>query len=224
MTETINRQSPIQQLLADRRPEWMPQTELPLVLRFQDEAAEESQMQRLGLCDFSGLSKLGLKGVEAGDWLRAQGVDVPDSTYETRRLSDGGWIGCLGKNEFLLESSLSNEVVPELNRRLRPESNRLLRVERQDASFLLTGNLALGVLSQTCGVNFAEASPGRLILTRVAGVSCVVLPDFLGETPTYRLWFDCSYAVYLWETLLEICAESGGDAIGAGVIIAATLP
>jgi hypothetical protein len=37
----------------------------------------------------------------------------------------------------------------------------------------------------------------------------------LAEQPSaFRFWLDPSYGSYLWETLLEIVRDQGGDAIG----------
>ncbi len=83
---------------------------------------------------------------------------------------------------------------------------------------MLTGTRAIDALAQTCGINFRDATLRRLILTRVAGVSCGVFPDAIDETPTFRFWIDPSYAVYLWETLLEICESLDGFPIGAACI------
>ena len=55
-------------------------------------------------------------------------------------------------------------------------------------------------------------------MTRVAGVSCCVFPDTIGGIPAYRIWVDTSYALYLWETLVEICESVGGGVIGAGCV------
>ena len=51
-------------------------------------------------------------------------------------------------------------------------------------------------------------------MTRVAGVSCMILPLQAEEAPAFRFWLDPSYGSYLWEALLEIVRDQGGDAIG----------
>ena len=51
-------------------------------------------------------------------------------------------------------------------------------------------------------------------MTRVAGVSCMVLPLQAKGAPAFRFWLDASYGSYLWEALLEIVRDQGGDAIG----------
>ena len=95
---------------------------------------------------------------------------------------------------------------------------RLARVEHEEATLLLTGRRSLEVLSQTCGINFREALPDKVVFTRVAGVSCGVFTEAIREVPVYRIWVDPSYALYLWETLVEICHSLDGGEIGAGCI------
>ncbi len=71
------------------------------------------------------------------------------------------------------------------------------------------------MLAQTCGIDFDGTGQDRLIFTRVAGVSAAILPESIGAVSVFRFWIDASYAIYLWETLFEICDSLGGSLIGA---------
>src|SRR5205823_8437684 len=88
-------------------------------------------------------------------------------------------------------------------------------VEREDATFLLTGTRAPEVLAQMCSIDFRTAPRRRLVLTRAAGINCGILPEALGEVPLFRFWVDSGYAVSCWETLIEIAEELDGKVIGA---------
>lgn len=214
MPEPLLRRTPIQHLLEPLKPVWLPDSRLPIVLRYRSLDQEQATMRKLGLCDLSGLSRLGLKGAAAASWLTEQGIPIPEQVYASEHLSDGGCVVRLGVSEFLLESGLQDEIIPALDACLTSRGNQLIRVERQDASFLLIGSHALEVLSQTSGVNFREVSNGIWVFTRLAGVNCGILSDLVNGLPTYRLLFDSSYAVYLWETLVEIVGDLEGAAIG----------
>lgn len=218
MSDTPTRHSPIHHWLQSRQPVWGSLGGMTTAVRFDTDEDEPSPLQTLGLCDLSGLTKLGVKGRNAETWLSGQGVDVPATIYESLPLGDGGLIVRLGTDEFLLESGLTDDDngVAALSNRLDPTEEHVYRIERQDATFLLVGPRALDVLAQTCGVNFREAAARYLVLTRVAGVSCGVFPASVGETQCYRLWVDYSYAAYLWETLEQICNDLGGRVVGAG--------
>lgn len=218
MPDQPTRQSPIQPWLEARNATWSCIGPMLIAVRLQNEPTEGAAIQTLGLCDMSALSKLGVKGPDADRWLQDQDVDVPDLIYESRQLPGGGVIVRIGSDEFLLESGVTNELVPVLRARIDSTEGSMVPVVREDATFLLIGTRSREVLDQTCGINFQEAISRRLVLTRVAGVSCGVFPERFKEIPAYRLWVEPSYAVYLWETLVEICESLGGHAIGAGCI------
>ena len=218
MSEKQIRYSPIHHLLEARNPDWSLAGETRIPIRFQAEKNERMAMQRLGLCDLSGLTKLGVKGDDSASWLTSRNVDVPEAIYDSRRLADGGIIVCLADDEFLLESGIQNKTVPELEALLSTNRGQLCRIERQEATVLLVGARAIDVLAQTCGINFRDQGPGQLVLSRVAGVSCGILPDSVGELTAFRFWIDAGYAAYLWETLLQICEDLGGSLIGVGCL------
>lgn len=218
MADTTTQRSPIHHVLQARQPTWCDTFDMPIVVRFQTEEAERQSMKRLGLCDLSGLSKLGIKGRDSASWLESKNIDVPAAVYESSRLADDGLIVRIATDEFFLESGISNQTVPTLSSESESLSGHVFRVERHEATFLLVGTRAIDVLAQTCGINFEEAVLRRLIYSRVAGVSCGILPDSIGELPAYRLWIDPSYAVYVWETLEQICHDLGGKAVGAGCL------
>jgi sarcosine oxidase subunit gamma len=184
----------------------------------QSDDVERAAMKVLSLCDLSALTKLGVKGSEAEGWLREQDVEVPEEIYESRRFAEGGLIVRLGPDEFLLESGVVGESMVALAARLESTQGQVSAVPREDATFLMTGSRAIDVLAQTCGVNFRGVKPQRLILTRVAGVSCGILPETISNVQAYRLWIDPTYAIYLWGTLVEICESLDGTIIGAGCI------
>ena len=68
----------------------------------------------------------------------------------------------------------------------------------------LRGARAPRVLALCCALNLAGKPSETILYTRVAEVSCAVLPRGDGEARTYRLWVDYSLAPYLWTTLAEL--------------------
>lgn len=232
------RHSPIQHLLETQSFEFRDFGGSSYAVRDGSEEDDLRTLELLGLCDLSGLHKLGLKGPDAETWLNSKGLDVPSDIFASRLLADGGVILRLGADEFFLEDNIANTNLSPLSVRIDSHKGRLVRVERQEATFLLTGCRALDVLAQTCGVNFREVTPQKVVFTRVAGVSCGVYPETLSppipagsgvpsvdaKASAYRLWVDPSYAVYLWETLAEICQSLDGGEIGAGCIYSELLP
>ncbi len=223
MPDTIKRQSPIHNWMEARQSQW-PQFEwsqigaMRVAARVDSDDVERAALATLGLCDATGPIKLGLKGPGSEAWLKGQGLDLPAAIYETRRLADGGLIVRLSTDEFLLESGVENQTVAPLVTSLGAQHD-VWGVEQQDTTFFLVGPRAIDVLAQTCGVNFRQAARQRLVLTRVAGVSCGVLPETINPDekdpiPVFRLWTDPGLALYLWEQLVEIGDDLGGRVIG----------
>jgi len=176
-----------------------------------DFASASTPHAEITIGDASSLAKLGLKGPLAAQWLQEQNISVPRQSLSTGPIEGGGLIARLGTEEFLLESGRGNQLIAELESRLGSGHSGVYRVERQDATFLLSGVRVLEVFAQTCGVNFRELPAGQVIFTRVAGVSCTILPQSVGELTTYRLWVDPSFAADLWHSLYEITADLGGS-------------
>lgn len=218
--EILSRRSPIHELLVARGAEWRVVGGAPLAVRIETEEAERAAAPTLGLCDVSALPKLAIKGPDAENRLKDRGIEVPAEIYESCRLGAGGWIVRTGAEEFFLESGATDDSVSALASIFDSVHGRVFRIERQDATLLLVGSRASDVLAQTCGVNLREAAAHRLVLTRVAGISCGVFPQCFADVPGYRLWVDFTYAVALWETLVEICESLDGRVIGAGCLLA----
>jgi sarcosine oxidase gamma subunit len=65
------------------------------------------------------------------------------------------------------------------------------------------------MLLQTCGVDMSAEPAGRIVFTRVGGVSCGLIPQGNGAERSYRVWCDYTLAPALWETLCSILAEHG---------------
>jgi glycine cleavage system aminomethyltransferase T len=218
MTIPTTTRSPVHHLLEAHQPTWGSLGGAPVVLNFQSREVEQAALGTLGLCDLSGLAKLGIKGNDAERWLAEQGIQTPGTIYRSERLPDGGIVIRVAGDEFMLESGLTNQTVPQLAGRPATTTGRVDAVPRQDATFLLVGSKAIDVLAQTSGINFRKEEDQRLILTRLAGTSCGVFPEQIDQVQAYRLWVDPSYAVYLWETLAQICDDLGGVVVGAGCL------
>ncbi len=183
-------------------------------------AVQAERLRRVGLCDVSLLEKLGLKGPDAATWLGAQGLAVPAEVYASGSLEAGGLVVRLGVDEFLLEAGSLDRSLTSLRDALPVDSAQLVPVVREDATLLLCGPRALDLLAQCCGHDFSKSPSARLVYTGMAGVSCGILPQQVGGNPVYRIWFDPSYAIYLWETLVGIADGLGGGSVDAGAIFA----
>jgi len=219
MNATDNiRRSPIHDCLEELNPVWGEIHNMKVPLRFKDTASETRLETELSLCDISCLPKMSLKGPESLAWLAQAGIRVPESVYGYRSMGDGSLVVRTDRQEVFLEDGPRSHRVSEFERELSSHPLGVYVVRRQDASFFLTGARSNAVLRETCGVDFSQP-PDAVVMTRVAGVSCMVLPLQAKVTPAFRFWLDPSYGSYLWETLLEIVRAQGGDAIGLDTLI-----
>ncbi len=216
--ETAPQQSPVQDWLVNHGAQLRVIGTGQFVVRFGSDDSERTAMESLGLCDMSGLRKLGLKGRDAENLLQDTNLNVPTETFESGPLPDGGLIVRFGSEEFFLESGIRNDSLTAISQQLQQWNGDAFQVDHQEATFLLTGSHVVSVLSQTCGINFRDAIPRKAIFTRAAGVSCCILPDGIGGIPGYRIWVDPGFALYLWEALVDITESLSGSVIGAGCI------
>jgi sarcosine oxidase, subunit gamma len=207
------RRSPVHHALEELNPVWAQIHNMKVPLRFGNSASESQLKTELSLCDMSCLPKIGVKGPESLAWLAEAGISVPEAIYGSFSRGDSGLVIRTDRHEVFLEDGPASHRVSELEHELRSRPSGVYLVRRQDASFLLTGARSNAVLRETCGVDFSQ-SLDLVVMTGVAGVSCMVLPLQGKEIPAFRLWLDPSYGSYLWDALLEIVRDQGGDAIG----------
>ena len=158
------------------------------------------------------LIKIGIKGRALAQWAAALGIDFPPALYDTRPVGDHGLLARVGSGEIVLESLPNDPLLASLQRGLEQPSPGIYRVEQQAVTFELSGPHALGVFAQTCGLEIKACEPRRIVFTRVAGVSCGLIPLDRDGGVIYRFWVDYTFAPYLWNTLAEILGEirSGG--------------
>jgi len=197
------------------RPEWRQLQGALVPWSLQPLESEEVLRKELALCDLSWLPKISFKGAGAVEWLMQEGVTVPAGLYEYSNLN--GLVIRTDSQEVFVEDGPRGQVVMQLTQRHLGAPAGVYRVERQDASFLLSGANANKVLVETCGYDFRQ--PGNyLVMTRVAGVSCALLPCHVGGVSAFRFWLDCSYAAYLWEAVSEIVRDHRGGVVGSGSV------
>jgi sarcosine oxidase, subunit gamma len=212
--ESAARHSPVHEELDRLRPLWGVVDGMPVALALGDAATERSRAQTLGLCDVSAFARIVLKGPAAAGLLAAQQIAVPADVFGVSPLAQGGLIARTGGAEFFLEDGLEGQTVARVIAAVGSATPACYRVLRQDASFLLSGQRAAELFLQTCGFDFRQP-PRRLVMTRVAGVSCSILRREIGGAGAFQLWCDGTYGAYLWRTLMDIVRELDGAAVGA---------
>jgi sarcosine oxidase, subunit gamma len=161
--------------------------------------------------------RVGLKGARAAAWLEQRGFCVPPhaNTWAPLRAQDrddsANVIARLGHTEFFLDAA--DGSLAQVESSLRDESG-VYPVLRADAAFLLGGAHATQALAEVCNVDFAaqRLAAKPVLMTLMAGVGVLVLPQSTDQGLVYRIWCDPSLGSYLWETLAEVVMTTTGRA------------
>jgi sarcosine oxidase subunit gamma len=185
---------------AQLRPRWIHVNGMRLPGSFES----EGDVRELAIADVSCFAKAGLKGPRAASWLAERGIPVPPRANTWT----GDLIARLGETEFFLEGDAAGKVVETASQGVYP-------VLRQDTAIALAGRRVNEVLLETCSFNFAALDTQEtLVMTSMAGVPVLVIPQRREGLPLTRIWADPTFAPYLWQTLLEIVQELGGGPAG----------
>jgi sarcosine oxidase gamma subunit len=159
------------------------------------------------LCALGDHRKVGIKGPGALEWLRGQGIDVPAGVYDVSRGAAGSLVARVGNDEIIIESTSPDGLVDTVDDALNARTSGVYRVDQETTTLLLSGSVANAVWRQACGVDVMHEPPYRILYTRVAGISCGVIPEGTDSDRAYRIWVDYSYAPELWSTLMEIAGD-----------------
>jgi sarcosine oxidase subunit gamma len=207
------RLSPVHDELEHLHPRWGTIDGMPVALDFGDRTAEHDRERTLGLCDASALPRLEVKGPNVAAFLESHRIALPSEIFDVLPWGSGGVIARTGSASFFLEEGLQGSLIARLVEALDASGPGVYLAPHADAALLLSGTRSTDVLLQTCGYDFRQPGP-KLVMTRVAGVSASILHRTMNNVGTFQLWVDGTYGAYLWETLLGIVRELGGDAVG----------
>jgi len=216
---TTFRASPVFHELGLRRSEMVLVRGMACAVRI--DAGDEGRADGAGICDFSALERIGLKGPAAADWLAVRGVPVPEEFNSWLPLPGGGLVARLARTEFLVEDGPEDRVVPALRSALAasaPEG--IYPVLRQDCAIALTGASGPEMLRQACNVDFAplSADSRQVILTQMVGVSVTALRRDLNGRLCFRLWCEYTSGQFFWATLVGIAEDLGGGPVGTACV------
>lgn len=208
------RLSPIHNSLQSLNGSWRDINGMPSLVTLPD---HQQYVTRLGIADLSFLTRFGVKGANAAEWLANHGLPIADYPNTWHSLPQGGIIARLGLTEFLIEDSVGSTIAPRLVAACHSPPVKVYPVLRQDLALGLVGDRVDELLRQTCSFNFQALSFSArpVVLTSMVGVAVTVIPGERNRQPFYRIWCDGTFGPYLWQTLIEIATELGGGATSA---------
>jgi sarcosine oxidase, subunit gamma len=163
--------------------------------------------------------RAGVKGPRAAEALKQLGFAVPGkpNTWAPLRSADreDSWnvVGRLGNTEFFVEERGEAAGIAALEQLTAGEFAGACPVLREDSALVLGGEQGGEVLAQVCNVNFSalDIAQRPVVMTLMAGVGVLVLPQQTPDGVIYRIWCDPSFGTYLWETLEEAIQKMPGS-------------
>ena len=225
----LPRRSPVYRRLVEAGARFEVHADAAVAVDFGDRARERAAAERCGLADLSTLPRCGFKGAGTVDWLRGQGLIIPEDSNRAQRQADGTLAARLSPAEVLLLADPF--AVSERLQRLgaawaatdgEGEGPRGHPLPRQDshAWFVLCGGEAAPTFAKVCAVDLrpAKFAAGSIAQTVAARVSVVVIRDDLGATLAYHVLVDSASAQYLWDCLTDAMAEFDGAPVGLAAL------
>ena len=181
--------------------------------------------KKLALADLSPLPRTGYKGAGAPQWLRAQGLSLPDKPNKAVRQDSGALVAALSWEEHLILGRLDTDnddfAVLDQSWSL-DKAPRCYVLPRRDSHcwFALTGRHVSATLAKLCGVDMrlSKFADGSIAQTSLARINIVVIRNDLGTTPTFYLLADSASADYLWPCLIDAMNEFGGVPVGLAAL------
>jgi len=153
------------------------------------------------------LVKRGVKGPGVVAWAQRHDLPLPATRYSVLPVGTAGVVARVGEGELILECTPHDALWERWRAALAEAPAGVYDIPQQSVTLELSGPRAPQVLARSCALNLAAEPAATIRYTRIAGVSCAVLPRGEGEPRSYRLWVDYSLAPYLWTTLADIAED-----------------
>ncbi len=174
-------------------------------------------VERMAVSDLSGLPRIGFKGRDTLDWLRARGFECGNKPNRTYRQPNGVLAALLAPNEVLLLSPLAGPDLTLLGLAdtcSLDDEIRRYPVPRADANFefLVSGRHAAEMFAKLCGVDLRPAAfaADGVAQTSVARLNAIVVRADVGDILAFRILGDSASAEYMWESLKDAMSEFSG--------------
>ena len=153
------------------------------------------------------LVKRGVKGPGVAAWAQRHDLPLPATRYAVLPVGTTGVVARAGEGELILECPPQDALWQRWQAALAETATGVYDIPQQTVTLELRGPRAPLVLARSCALNLAEEPVETILYTRIAAVSCAVLPRGEEASRTYRLWVDYSLATHLWTTLAELAED-----------------
>ena len=220
--ETFQRRSHLYRVCREAGARWRAVNGFGAPAHYGDASGEADAAARLAIADLTALPRAGYKGWGMADWIRDQGVFLPEPN-QAQRQDDGTLARRLSSGELLLLADDEEAtLIDRLARAWSMDDAVCFPVPRADASarLVVTGSESAAMMAKMCGVDLRgrRFADHAIAQTSVARMNVIVLHNDRGAAPAYDLIFDSASAVYLWGCLVDAMAEFSGSIVGLDAI------
>lgn len=186
-------------------------------------AAEESVALRdcVGLGDISNRRKLTLKGAKADGIITAILGTTPTRHGDVIEVnSSQTLVAKLTHDEFLMltQPGEEKELTTSLETEIASHHAFVSVIDQTSglAGLLISGPKSTRVISKLCALDFSPTEFPNLHVAQssFAKVRATIIRHDRGESETFELYADRSYAVYLWDTILDAGKEFDIQPVG----------
>jgi sarcosine oxidase subunit gamma len=195
--------------------DWNIVNQTEVAVHFDSRTVESERLSLLGVTDVSCFNRVGVKGKGASDWLKMQGVSIPENPNSWLE-QNNTLILRLGLSEFFIEDQIGGSVCDQLELALREQVKDVYHVARADASFVICGEKVLDMFSELCKLDLTEKEFGDedVLMTQIADISATISRQSINGKDVYRLWCDGTLGAYMWKVLYQLASEKGGGPVG----------
>ena len=188
----------------------------------QDALTEAKVARQLAAIDLCAFPRCGFKGPGTVEWLKTQGIVVPNECNQALRQSDDCLVLRCGSTDIVI----AGDITLRSNRPAELKSAHAQSSQQQrgyDALreegytwFMLIGEQTPDLLARLCEVDmrphvFADLAIAQ---TRLAGLSVIAARCDFATLYAMHLFFDTASSVYFCETLSELLESFNGRFVG----------
>ena len=233
ITEKSTYRSFVYHKLTSLNPKWSEQNGYIVASSFKDSDTEISTAQRLALCDFNHLQRIGLKGIGTCEWLKSQNIIVPEKLNHAV-IYDNYVIARLGVNEVFIIDSLKYQtnITTKIEDQWHQDTSQktkmcgfIIPLQHSHACFSITGKYAYKMFSKLCSVDLRVKifANHMIVQTLLAHLSVIIIRHDLKSLNHYFLLCESASAEYCWDCLLDAMHEFNGKIIGTDTLKALSI-
>lgn len=193
---------------------------------FLNKPQDDSSLARFcGLIDLTNISRVGFRGVEAAEYLTAQGFLLPEAPNTLVTQSDGSVVARLSATEYMLLGGVADlgERLAQLENSwvMSEQLNYLLPRQDSHALFQITGAYLAPIMAKLCAVDLSQETfvTGQVVQSSVARVNAIIMNVSDEQTSKFNILCDRTMALYLWDVLVDAMQEFDGEVLGINALI-----